>query len=56
MVSYNARARLSLRIPAKIDEALKRQATLECRSQNSLINKILQDYVAEKNLVASDSE
>lgn len=48
MVSTSSRVRLSLRIPAKIDEALKQEAASHCRSQNSLIAEILQNYVEEK--------
>lgn len=47
MVSFGERARLSLRIPVQIDEVLKQQAKRDGRSQNALINEILQAYVAE---------
>ena len=56
MVSIGNRTRITLRIPAKIDEALKQQAKMTCRSQNSLISEILQSYVAEKILHCSVSD
>ena len=55
MVSAGNRTRLSLRIPEKIDVALKREAEKHCRSQNSLICEILQAYVEEHDLCCSDS-
>ncbi len=48
MVIESGRVRLSLRIPVKIDEALKQEAKQHCRSECSLINEILQNHVAGK--------
>lgn len=53
-MTLDIRARLSLRIPEQLDKALKRQAKLECRSQNALISEILQDYIEKKTLQNAD--